>query len=63
MSLNCKGKKNTTQLIFLILSVISWITLIIIGWIGFVLLNKEKIIWSIETDSYLHLPSNNNLLV
>ena len=59
MSLNCKGKKNTTQLIFLILSVISWITLIIIGWIGFVLLNKEKIIWSIESNSYLHLPSNN----
>lgn len=61
-NLNFKGGKNVVKSIFWIFSVLSWLLALILGWIGFVLFNKEKIIWIVQSQNYLYFPSNNIII-
>ena len=60
VNLNFKGASNIFRTILWILSVISWLLLLIIGWIGFISFNEEKMIWTIESTPtpFQCLPSN-----
>jgi len=58
VNLNFKGASNIFRTILWILSVISWLLLLIIGWIGFISFNKEKMIWTIESTPFKNLPSD-----
>ena len=58
VNLNFKGASNIFRTILWILSVISWLLLLIIGWIGFISFNEEKMIWTIESTPFQFLPSN-----
>ena len=58
VNLNFKGASNIFRTILWILSVISWLLLLIIGWIGFISFNEEKMIWTVESTPFQSLPSN-----
>lgn len=62
VNLNFHGYSNIFRTILWILSVISWLLLLIIGWIGFISFNEENIIWTINTTPFQFLPSNNKLI-
>ena len=63
VNLNFKGASNIFKTILWILSVISWLLLLIIGWIGFISFNEEKIIWTIKSTPFQYLPSDHNILL
>lgn len=58
VNLNFKGASNIFRTILWILSVISWLLLLIIGWIGFISFNEEKMIWTVKSTPFQSLPSN-----
>ena len=58
VNLNFKGASNIFKTILWILSVISWLLLLIIGWIGFISFNEEKMIWTIESTPFKFLRSD-----
>ena len=58
VNLNFKGASNIFRTILWILSVISWLLLLIIGWIGFISFNEEKMIWTVGSTPFPSLPSN-----
>ena len=58
VNLNFKGASNIFKTILWILSVISWLLLLIIGWIGFISFNEEKMIWTVGSTPFQSLPSN-----
>lgn len=59
VNLNFHGTSNIIQSICWILSIISWLLLIIVGMIGIFSFNKEKIIWTTESGAFIQFPSTN----
>ena len=57
VNLNFHGFSNCIRSICWILSVLSWLLLIVVGWIGLISFDSEKIIWTIQSIQFKFLPT------